>query len=167
MISQTDIDAMTETPERQEAEPDRLGAAIAELRRVTQASDDEGFGDRWSGHDFCHEQPAHDPDPIDDAIAEILNAVLSGRLDRPSHEDASNGDTAVARYVISRLSEDAKQVLARKKVGTAMSLERGVLPYHEFETFGLAAEVEPHLWKLTPLSKSVRAALAQMESNDG
>ena len=61
---------------------DKLREAIAELQRVTDVSAIEGFGDRWSGHDFCHEQAAHDPTQIDDAIAEILNAVLSGRLVR-------------------------------------------------------------------------------------
>lgn len=61
---------------------DKLDAAIAELQSVTDISAMEGFGDLWNGHDFCHEQAAHDPAPIDDAIAEILNAVLSGRLSR-------------------------------------------------------------------------------------
>lgn len=62
--------------------PDALDRAIAEVIRVTRISGGTGEGERWQGTDFTGRQEAHDPFPIDDAIAEILNAVVSGGLVR-------------------------------------------------------------------------------------
>lgn len=58
----------------------KLQAAIDEVKRVTRVDDEAGQGDRWTGWDFTNQQDAHDPTPVDDAIATILNAVVGGAL---------------------------------------------------------------------------------------
>lgn len=57
-----------------------LQASIAEVKRVTKIDDEAGQGGRWNGWDFTNQQDAHDPTPVDDAIATILNAVVCGAL---------------------------------------------------------------------------------------
>ncbi|UXU73845.1 MULTISPECIES: hypothetical protein [unclassified Paracoccus (in: a-proteobacteria)] len=58
----------------------QIEAAIAEVKRVTRIADEIGMGDRWKGRDFTNQQEEYDPTPVDEAIATILNAVVSGRL---------------------------------------------------------------------------------------
>ena len=60
-----------------------LDEAIMEVVRVTQGP---GEGGIWTGDDFSAAQPEYPASPVDDAIAIILNAVVSGQLKvvRPS-----------------------------------------------------------------------------------
>jgi hypothetical protein len=37
-------------------------------------------GIAWTGDDFSQEQPEYESSPVDNAIAVILNAVISGQL---------------------------------------------------------------------------------------
>lgn len=58
-----------------------LTDAITEVKRATEKSAQMGGDSKWSAHDF-----EDDPAPIDDAIARILNAVVSGELVPPANE---------------------------------------------------------------------------------
>lgn len=115
-----------------------LKQAIDEICRVTSASAEACEGERWTGHDFTEEQDAHYPGPTDDAIAEILNAVIDGRLvlasdnialqaevDRLREEHASWGpimnqrgtqvmkleaENAKLRKVLATITKDAQAV---------------------------------------------------------
>lgn len=61
-----------------------LTIAMSPDQHVTKIDDDAGQGDRWNGHDFTNQQDAHDPTPVDDAIAAILNAVVCDALRVPA-----------------------------------------------------------------------------------
>lgn len=98
--------------------------------------------------------------PMDDGT-EFIRADLA----RPSQ--AGDENAAVVAYVISRLSKSAKAALAQKKPGQRMHFDRGLFPYHDCEMFGLAIEIQPHMWQLTPLGKAVRSALAAMDTPKG
>ena len=52
---------------------DKLAEAMAHIKRITTQYDP------WTGRDICNDEYAS-PTRVDDAIAVILNAVVSGRL---------------------------------------------------------------------------------------
>ena len=56
------------------------------IEAITLVATVTPVGTVWTGDDFSAAQPEYESSPVDDAIATILNAVISGQLEvvRPS-----------------------------------------------------------------------------------